>query len=116
MRRLHICHENLLNCLVLLGLLAIALWAIPVAASPFAYVTNAGSNDVSGYKINVSTGALTPMPGSPFASRGPFSVAVDPTGKFAYVTNIGDNTVSGYTINASTGALTPIPGSPFVAG
>jgi uncharacterized repeat protein (TIGR01451 family) len=93
----------------------------------FAYVANAVSNDVAGYTINVTTGALTAIPGSTFpAGCGPASVAVDPTGKFAYVANSGhwynsscvDNgsDVSGYTINATTGALTTIPGSPFLAG
>src|SRR5206468_1456463 len=93
-----------------------------VAVDPtgkFAYVTNSGThgdNTVSGYTINATTGALTPIPGSPFAAGlNPLFVVVDPTGKFAYVTNFSDNTVSGYTIDA-TGALTPIPGSPFATG
>jgi hypothetical protein len=34
----------------------------------FAYVANRGSNDISAYSIG-STGALTPVPGSPFAAR-----------------------------------------------
>jgi 6-phosphogluconolactonase len=93
-----------------------------VAVDPtgkFAYVANKGDNTISAYTINATTGALTPIPGSPFAAGdAPFSVAVDPTGKFAYVTNsyFLDNTVSGFTINAVSGALTPIPGSPFAAG
>jgi DNA-binding beta-propeller fold protein YncE len=77
------------------------------------------SNDVSGYTINATTGALTAIVGSPFpAGSAPFSVAVDPTGKFAYVANadFNSNNVSGYTINATTGALTAIAGSPFPAG
>ena len=76
-----------------------------------------GSSNVSAYTINATTGALTPVPGSPFeAGLRPFSVVVDPTGKFAYVANYGSNNVSAYTINAATGALTPVPGSPFAAG
>jgi 6-phosphogluconolactonase (cycloisomerase 2 family) len=87
----------------------------------FAYVTNIGdpSNDgtVSAYRINASTGALTAVPGSPFATGSdPTSVAVNPAGTVAYVANWGDGTVSVYRMNASTGALTPVPGSPFAAG
>jgi DNA-binding beta-propeller fold protein YncE len=83
----------------------------------FAYVTNAGSNNISGYTINPSTGALTAIAGSPFAAGfSPISVAVDPNGKFAYVANWEGNNVSGYTINPNTGALTAIAGSPFAAG
>jgi DNA-binding beta-propeller fold protein YncE len=89
-----------------------------VAVDPtgkFAYVTNGNDNTVSGFSIDGKTGALTPVPGSPFAAgTGPVSVAVDPTGQFAYVAN--DNTVSGYSIDGKTGTLTPVPGSPFAAG
>jgi len=82
----------------------------------FAYSIN-GSNNISGYTIDASSGALTPLPGSPFAAElGPFSVTVDPSGRFAYVANANSNNISGYTIDASTGVLTPLPGSPFAAG
>lgn len=82
----------------------------------FAYVANSGSNTVSAYTIDATSGALTPAAGAPFGTGiSPHGVAVDPTGKFAYVTNASDNTVSAYTINATSGALTPVA-SPFVAG
>jgi YVTN family beta-propeller protein len=83
---------------------------IAMAVDPtgsFAYVANSGSNDVSMYSINTTTGILTPV-GLIVAGTTPLSVAVDPTGKFAYVTNSGSNDVSMYTINATTGALTSI--------
>ena len=32
------------------------------------YVSNNGTNDISGFSINTTTGALTPVPGSPFAT------------------------------------------------
>ncbi len=35
--------------------------------APFLYVANAGSNNMSVFSINLSTGALTPVSGSPFA-------------------------------------------------
>ena len=81
-------------------------------------MTNAASSDVSAYTINAATGALTPVPGSPFAAGlTPSSVAVSANGRFAYVTNDANTSdVSAYTIDATTGALTPIPGSPFAAG
>jgi 6-phosphogluconolactonase (cycloisomerase 2 family) len=85
----------------------------------FAYVVNHGASTVAGFTINATTGALTPIAGSPFAVGAPASsVAVDPSGEFAYVaTNIGLSAgVEGYTINATTGALTAIVGSPFGSG
>lgn len=88
-----------------------------VANPQFVYVANGGDNTVSAFSINTSTGALTPVPGSPFvAGASPSSIAVNASGTFAYVTNSSDNTVSAYAIDASTGALTPVPGSPFATG
>jgi DNA-binding beta-propeller fold protein YncE len=88
----------------------------------FAYVANTGNlespSNISGYTISASSGALTPIPGSPSTRTEPFSVTVDPSGRFVYVANANFNssTISGYTITASSGALTPVPGSPFVTG
>ena len=83
----------------------------------FAYVTNANSNNVSAYTINATSGALTPVAGSPFATgNNPSAVTVSPTGNFAYVTNAGDSNVSAYAINATSGALTQMAGSPFGTG
>ena len=78
-------------------------------------MANASGGNVSAYSIGAN-GALTPVPGSPFAAGDePGSVAVDPTGEFAYVTNEDDDNVLAYSIGAN-GALTPVPGSPFAAG
>ena len=75
----------------------------------FAYVANAGSNDVSMYTINATTGALTAIaPATIAAGRFPNAVAVDPSGRFAYVATLDLDAVSMYTINATTGALTSI--------
>jgi uncharacterized repeat protein (TIGR01451 family) len=83
----------------------------------FLYVATEGSG-VSAYTIKPITGALTPVPGSPFpAGSYPYSVTIDPTGRFVYVANYqSDNNISAYTINPATGALTAVPGSPFPLG
>lgn len=82
----------------------------------FAYVANQADDTVSGYSIDATTGALTPIPGSPFATgTSPLSIAVDPVAKLIYVSN-GDNSVSGYSVNGNTGALKPVQGSPFRKG
>jgi len=97
--------------------------ASPVCAHnrSFAYVTNSGSNSVSAYAISANSGALTPVPGSPFLTgQLPFSVTAHPTGRFVYVANAGIPTntynVSAYAVNEKTGALTEVPGSPFATG
>src|SRR5260370_24828088 len=92
----------------------ITLWG---QTARFAYVADYGSNNVSAYTIDGTTGALTPVAGSSFqAGTGPTSVTVDPTGPFAFVTNKLSNNDSAYSINGTTVALTPVPGSPFPAG
>jgi 6-phosphogluconolactonase len=99
--------------------------ASPAAAQPFVYVANEGSHNVRAFSIDPA-GALTPTPGSPFAT-GPYpvSVAVSADGSFVYVANYAcafgagcgatQSSVSAYTVD-STGDLVPVPGSPFATG
>jgi DNA-binding beta-propeller fold protein YncE len=88
----------------------------------FAYAPNEGDNDeanISGYTIDSTRGALTPVTGSPFKDgkegSNPTPGAVDFTGKFAYFPNNSTGNVSAYAITAS-GALRKVQGSPFDAG
>ena len=101
--------------------LAFASGSSPVTYTPkFAYATETSlpfSSSVEGFTVDASSGALRPIPASPFSTGLlPTSAAVDPSGRFAYVTSSHDDDVSGYTIDATTGALTPTTGSPFAAG
>jgi 6-phosphogluconolactonase len=78
----------------------------------FAYVANTLDGTISGYSVSAN-GALTPVPGSPFAAvNGPSSLTMDPVGKFLYVLPIGSAALLEYSIG-SDGALTPVSGSPF---
>jgi 6-phosphogluconolactonase len=80
-------------------------------AAGIAYVSNSGSNDVSAYTINTTTGALTPVAGSPFPAGGtsPQAVTVALNGTVAYVVNGGaSNNVTAFTIGAG-GVLTLVP-------
>lgn len=71
----------------------------------FAYVANS-TDTLSAYSIDSSTGALTLLSGSPFATgNNPSSVVVDPTGRYLYTANINSDDVSAFSINTSTGAL-----------
>ncbi len=82
----------------------------------FAYAPNEGDNDeanISGYTIDSTRGALTPVTGSPFKDgkegSNPTPGAVDFTGKFAYFPNNSTGNVSAYAIAAS-GALRKVKG------
>jgi len=92
--------------------------AIGCAVNPVvAYVANATDNTLSAYTVDATTGAMTALAGSPFATgTDPFSVAVNPAGSFAYVANFVDNTVSAYSIDRATGILTAVAGGPVATG
>jgi 6-phosphogluconolactonase len=91
----------------------------PIAVDPtgsFVYTAltfdgqSAGS--IAAFSIVSSSGALTPVPGSPFPA-GTFPVSLVIAKNFLYVANIKDGTVSGYSIDTGSGVLTRLTGSPF---
>ena len=64
------------------------------SAPAIAYVANQGTNDVSAYTFNSTTGVLTAVTGAPFsAGTSPSSAAVSSNGSFVYVANSGANTL-----------------------
>jgi 6-phosphogluconolactonase (cycloisomerase 2 family) len=89
-----------------------------------AYVANEGTGaaqvaigNVSAYYIDATTGALTPVAGSPVtAGIGPADIKIDPTGHFVYVVNFYSANISAYAIDSTSGALTEVAGSPFASG
>ena len=68
---------------------------------------NGGSESVSVYTIDPTSGALTPV-GTATTGKYPVGVAIDPSGQYAYVTNDIDGTISVYLIDPMSGALTPM--------
>lgn len=91
-----------------------------VAATPggqFVYVLNGGSNGISGFSVNGSTGNLVVLnSGAQFPTpTGPVSMVISGNGKFLYVAHPALHAVSGFTIG-SDGTLTAMAGSPFSAG
>jgi 6-phosphogluconolactonase len=85
----------------------------------FVYVANFGSNDVTKYSRDTTTGILTPL-GSTApdpVGNGPIAVATDAKGQFLYVLNQGSGSapgsISAFSIDTNRGLLTPLAGSPF---
>ncbi|MCC7041907.1 MAG: beta-propeller fold lactonase family protein, partial [Burkholderiales bacterium] len=98
----------------------------PTAANPmslavdpsgrFVYVATSANktfaSTISAYAIDAATGALTPLPGSPYkVPDSAYALAMDPLGRYVYLSASG--TLQAYAINAATGALAPI-GTPVV--
>jgi hypothetical protein len=83
----------------------------------FAYVTNESGNNVSAYSIGAN-GALTPVPGSPFAAGfGPRSVAISPLVPFSSFTSSfakleiakqGFDLKESFTLGANSNGINPV--------
>jgi 6-phosphogluconolactonase (cycloisomerase 2 family) len=70
---------------------------------------------VYGFTVG-SSGALTPIPGSPFAAGSqPTGVASDSSSTYVFITDSAHNAVLAYTVGSS-GALAPLSSSPFATG
>jgi 6-phosphogluconolactonase (cycloisomerase 2 family) len=76
----------------------------------FLYISDFNSGSVYAYSVNLTTGALTAVSGSPFSfpshsgNGGP--IAIDPAGKYLFSSSAAGAIIS-FTINAQTGFLTP---------
>jgi 6-phosphogluconolactonase len=82
------------------------------ATGNFVYTGLMATGEVAAFSVDASSGALTPVPGSPFPSgNSPLSLAA--VNNFLYVSNFADGTISGYSISPTNGALTALAGSPF---
>ena len=86
----------------------------PTGRFVFATLTSGG---VKVFKINPSSGTLTLISGSPFASGSGASgtITVDPTGKFLWVSGTDASSIYGFNISAISGSLSALAGSPFTA-
>ncbi len=79
---------------------------------------------IGGFNVDTGTGALTPMPNSPYLSPplsgtlgpSPKQVVVSSDGNFAFASHGRSGDVQGFSINQATGELTLIPGSFYDVG
>jgi len=89
--------------------------ANPSASNPPPFSSTTGN--ISGFNIDPSSGALTPIQGSPFPAtngKGPSAVTVDPSGRFVYATTPGSSfSIWCFTITPTNGQLVAATNSPF---
>lgn len=78
----------------------------------FVFVALSATNRVAVFSIDQTSGALTAVPGSPFAT-GNDPVGMATINNLLYVSNTTDGTLSSYTFDPTSGVLTPAAGSPF---
>jgi len=86
----------------------------PLAVNPFGtslYVVDAGSSNLSMFRISPADGALLALAGSPVSTnRGPNSIAIRSDNTFLFVANSDSATVSQFAITPASGTLTPQTG------
>ena len=85
------------------------------------FVSDFLSGSVDGFSVNLTSGGLTPITGSPFlvGSTAPGAGGLSnvvPGSVYLYATDLNDGTVAGFTFDSASGKLMPVPGSPFPAG
>src|SRR5260370_1110288 len=89
--------------------------ANPSASNPPPFSSTTGN--ISGFNIDPSTGALSPIQGSPFTAtngKGPSAITVDPSGKYVYATTPGSSfSIWCFTITPTNGQLVAVTNSPF---
>jgi 6-phosphogluconolactonase (cycloisomerase 2 family) len=86
----------------------------PPTTDHFAYVSNSDSNNVTAYKIDSTSGALSAMTGSPFGGvNAPLGLALSPGGDFLAAGNLNGGGVSIFRVDKTNGSITPVAGSPF---
>ncbi len=72
---------------------------------------------VGAYTFDSETGAVTPLPDSPYPAQShPRSVVLHPSSRFLYAMNAYSNSISIFRLDQKTGALTEISGSPITVG
>jgi 6-phosphogluconolactonase len=85
-------------------------------STSFVLVALNNSKQIAVFSADPSSGALTPVPGSPFVpGLAPTALALSAEQTFLYALNSLDDAMSVYRV-ASNGVLTPISGSPFPLG
>lgn len=95
---------------------------VTTVAAQFLYVSLPpgcvqSGGQLAAYSLDPSTGAATPIPGSPFSFPGvvsPLGLAATPNGNFLYLADSGQ--IDAFAIDSQSGVPTPVKGSPFAAG
>lgn len=77
-----------------------------------------GQNAIDAFTIDQTSGALTPLPGSPYpvatgSCAAGLGSTIDPFGYFVYTADTRADEISAFTVSRSTGTLTQAAGSPY---
>jgi 6-phosphogluconolactonase (cycloisomerase 2 family) len=78
------------------------------------YLADLGTNSVSGFRVDLNTGAASLLPNTPYFTDGdrPIDVLVHPSGRFVFASNNNNATITVFSVNGD-GSLRAVSGSPF---
>jgi 6-phosphogluconolactonase len=82
-------------------------WAADIRVTPdgrFVYASERRSSTLSGFRIDVRTGTLSPLESIP-TEKQPRSFAIDPAGRYLLAAGEASNRMTSYAIDAETGKL-----------
>ncbi|CAA9407868.1 MAG: hypothetical protein AVDCRST_MAG74-2048 [uncultured Pyrinomonadaceae bacterium] len=105
-----------------LAAFSVLLFCLEAKAASFLYAINdnAAGNQIYGFSVNETSGALTALAGFPVAtgfngggSTNLEMITIDRLNKRLYAINRGSNNISAYSINDATGGLAVLPFSPI---
>ncbi len=85
-------------------------WVAELRPTPdgrYLYVSERRSSTIAGFRVDDSTGALTPL-GHTATQACPRGFAIDPTGRYLLAAGQESGALTVYGIDAGTGALTPL--------
>ena len=71
----------------------------------FVFVSNRGHDSIGAFKVDASTGRLTPAGWTGSEGKGPRFVALDPTGGTLYAANENSDTIVPFRVDGETGRL-----------
>ena len=84
-----------------------ACWIVITKNGKFAYASNAGSNNISSYRVK-SSGRLTLQEAvATPTGAGPIDMALNRNSRFLYVLNSGSSSLEVFRVNRGNGRLTP---------
>ena len=85
-------------------------WIVTMGSVKLAYVSNTGSDSITGLRIQNNTQLTLLDPSGATARTGPKpqDLATVRGARFLYALNTGDGTISGWSVNKTTGALTAL--------
>lgn len=92
--------------------ISVGLSPVAMAVDPtnnFLYIVNQGSNTVSAFRINPTTGALSALnPATVTTGTRPVALSIHPNGKFLFVSNNGSSNISAFSLDPTSGKLAAI--------